>query len=90
MSPACRLCEGYEEYYAVMYAKSATISATTCSSCGSSCEEYEIAENLFLNELDPRTRMPNAKSRVHVDQSREVHVQSHACEISSSTRVVCT
>ena len=30
------------------------------------------------------------KSRVHVDQSREAPLQSHACEISSSTRVVCT
>ena len=38
------------------------------------------AENLFLDELGPRTRMPGAKSRVQVNL--EDHVQSHACEIS--------
>jgi hypothetical protein len=47
VSPACRLCKGYEEYYAAMYAKPVTVSVTTCSSCGSRCEECEMAENLF-------------------------------------------
>jgi hypothetical protein len=43
------------------------------------------AENVFLNESGPRTRMPTAKSRVRVDRSREAALQSHACEISSSS-----
>ena len=59
VSPACRLCEGCEEYYTVMYAKPVTVSATTCSSCGSSCEECEKAENLFSKGARPSYEFSN-------------------------------
>ena len=38
---ACILCEEREEYYTAMYAKPVTVSETTCSSCGSSCEKCD-------------------------------------------------
>jgi hypothetical protein len=88
-APRCLPHAGYvrdarsTSYYAVMYAKPVTVSATTCSACGSSCEECEKAENLFLKELDPRTSFPTnaeSKSMVHADLGDPV--QSNVCEIS--------
>ena len=40
-SPTCMLCVECEEYYSAMYAKPVTVSETTCSSCGSSCEKRD-------------------------------------------------
>ena len=56
--------------------------------CAAAYRGTPAAENIFLNELGPRTRMPTAKGRVHVDRSREAPLQSHACEIPNSTRVL--
>ena len=42
-----------------MYAKPVTVSATTCSSCGSSCEECEKAETLFSKGARPSYEFSN-------------------------------